>query len=227
MQVHIFKISCDTQKWRICVYTIRALTTLGWDKLPVYLSRPGTWLPLDGGDVGVWLTSVSLAPARGWTFTTRALKGSHQVPWGNAQSFPEEPSLSPDFLGGHCDEKKSPLSPSNLNSCHINNFIRWDVQIPDNGSQLCNVKHQERKHSVCLSRFIWPQNLAKLIFHGTQFEKRCSSTPNSNCVTHSSGLNSENLTRAVVLHQADKRHHNLPFLHPQVQPQLTVHQVWQ
>ena len=52
-------------------------------------------------------------------------------------------------------------------------------------------------------------------------------TPNSNCVTHSSGLNSENLTRAVVLHQADKRHHNLPVLHPQVQPQLTVHQVWQ
>ena len=39
----------------------------------------------------------------------------------------------------------------------------------------CNVKHQEGKHSVCLSRFIWPWNLlAKLTFYGTHLEKHCS-----------------------------------------------------
>ena len=47
-------------------------------------------------------------------------------------------------------------------------------------------------------------------------------TPNSNRVTLSSGLHSENLTGAAVLHQTDKRYHNLPFLLPQVQPQSTV-----
>ena len=106
--MHVFQISCDTQKWRIRVYTIRVLTTLGWDKLPVYLSRPGTCLPLDSRDVGIWLTSVSLTPARGWTFTTRALKGSHQVPWGNAQSFLEEPAPPPDFWEGPLWQKENP-----------------------------------------------------------------------------------------------------------------------
>ena len=73
---------------------------------------------------------------------------------------------------GHCDKKKPPLSPSNLNSCHIDNLLHWDVQIPDTSSPLCNVKHQEGKYSVRLSRFMWPWNLlTKLIFHGTHLEK--------------------------------------------------------
>ena len=31
---------------------------------------------------------------------------------------------------GHCDKKKPPLSLSNLNSCHIDNPLHWDIQIP-------------------------------------------------------------------------------------------------
>ena len=88
-----------TEVTYLCLHYQSAHHT-GWDKLPVCLSRPGTCLPLNSRDVGIWLTSVSLAPAHGWTFTIHALKGSHQVPWGNAQSFLEEPSPPPDFLGG-------------------------------------------------------------------------------------------------------------------------------
>ena len=38
-------------------------------------------------------------------------------------------SRLPDWRD-HCDKKKSPLSLSILNSCHINNFLHWDVQTP-------------------------------------------------------------------------------------------------
>ena len=91
---------------------------------------------------------------------------------------------------------------------------------------MCNVKPQEGKHSVYLSRFIWPQNLLeKLMFHGTHLEKHCSRHPQFKVNYTQLWAPSENLTGAVALHQADKRRDNLPFLLPQVQPQLTVHQV--
>ena len=152
MQVHVFQISCDTQKWRNCVYTIRVLTTLGWDKLPVYLSRPGTCLPLDSRDVGIWLTSVSLTPARGWTLPTRALKGSHQVPWGNAHGRGFTTSRLPR---GATVMKRSPhcLHPTWTAVTSIISFTEMSKFLTSN-LQLGHVKHQEGKDNVHLSWFI-------------------------------------------------------------------------
>lgn len=90
----------------------------------------------------------------GHTFTTRALIGPSQVTWGNAQSFLEEPA-TPRLPGGPLWQKKSPLSPSILKSCHINNFLHWDVHCLTRGSQLGNVKHQEGERSVHLFRFVF------------------------------------------------------------------------
>ena len=43
---------------------------------------------------------------------------------------------------------------------------------PKSCSQLCNVKHEEGKHSVHLPRFMWPRNLlAKRMSHGTHLEE--------------------------------------------------------
>ena len=54
---------------------------------------------------------VSLAPAHGCIFTTRALTGSSQITGGNPQSFPEEPLPPPDFLQGPLLQKEVPIVP--------------------------------------------------------------------------------------------------------------------
>ena len=128
---HVLKISCNTQTWRVCVHTITALTTLGWNNLPAYLSRPRTWLPLEGRGIWVLLTSVSLAPAMAahslhvhWRDQVESheemLKASRKSHYNLQTSWRD-----------HCDRKKSPLSPSIHNSCHINHFLHWDVQSPN------------------------------------------------------------------------------------------------
>ena len=60
---------------------------------------------------------------------------------------------------GHCDKKKSPCL--RLSWPAITSIISFTATAkpPTSSSQLCNMKHHEGKHSVCLSRLIWPWNL--------------------------------------------------------------------
>ena len=173
--IRALQISCNTEKWHIRVHTIRVLTTLGWNNLPAYLSCPGTWLPLKGRELGS-CSSLHLY------LQHVAAPSLHVHWWDQVKSREEMLRASQKSLyhlqtswRGRCGKKKPPLSLSNLNSCHINNLLHWDVQIPDTSSQLCNIKHQEGKHSEHLSRFMWPRNLLKkLILHGTHLEKHRS-----------------------------------------------------
>ena len=49
----------------------------------------------------------------------------------------------------HHHKKKSPLSHSVLNRCHINNFLHWDVQTSN--KQFPNVQHEApRRKTVCI-----------------------------------------------------------------------------
>ena len=127
---------------------IRVLTTLGWNNLPAYLSCPGTWLPLKGRQSGscsslyLYLQHVA-APSL------------HMHWWDQVKSRKETLRASQKSLyhlqtswRGSRDKKKSPLSLSNLNSCHINNLRHWDVQIPDN--QFPTVQHKApRRKTQC------------------------------------------------------------------------------
>ena len=103
---------------------IRVLIALGWNNLPVYLSHPRTWLSLDGRGVRVLLTSVSLAPAHGCTFTTWQVKTCEKTLKASWKSLHNLQTSWRD----HRHKKKSPLSNSVLNRCCINNFLHWDVQ---------------------------------------------------------------------------------------------------
>ena len=68
----------------------------------------------------------------------------------------------------HHHKKKSPLSHSVLNRCHINNFLHWDVQTADKLFPTVQHETPRRKHSVHSPRFMWPWNLlAKRMSHGT------------------------------------------------------------
>ena len=146
--VRVLHISCNTQKWHAYVHAIRALTTLGWNSLPAYLSCPRTWLPLEDRGVKIWLMSISLAPVHGCTFPN-----VHW--WDQVKSHEEMLRASWKSLHhlqtswrGHCDKKKSPLSPSILNSCHIDNLLHWDVQTPH--EQFPTMSHEaSRRKTQC------------------------------------------------------------------------------
>ena len=133
---HTRQISCNTQKWHIRVHTIRALTTLGWNNLPAYLCCPRTWLPLKGRESGS-CSSLYL------NLQHMAAPSLHLHWWDQVKSREEMLRASQKSLYHlqnswrcHRDKKKSPLSVSNLNSCHINNLLHWDIQIPDTSSVL-------------------------------------------------------------------------------------------
>ena len=131
----------------------------------------------------------------------------------------------------HCHKKKSPLSHSVLNRCHINNVLHWDVQTSD--KQFPTVQHEtSRRKTQCvfIQTYLAMKPSWKLTFYGTHLEKHCSRhTQFKLCHTCLWALLwefSRGCDKASTFCD-DKRHHNLPFLLPQVQPQLTVHQVWQ
>ena len=126
----------------------------------------------------------------------------------------------------HCHKKKSPLSHSVLNRCHINNFLPWDVQTSD--KQLPTVQHEapRRKTQCAFIQIYLPQNLlAKWMLQRIHLEKHCS--------RHTEFKLSHTQLWAPLweynwgCYQAAKTHQNVPFLRPQVRPQLTVHRVWQ
>ena len=132
---------------------------------------------------------------------------------------------------GHCDKKKSPLSHSVLNSCHINNLLHWDIQIPHKQFPALPHEAPRRKTQCVLIHIYLTRNLPeKLMFHGTHLEEYCSRHIQLKlCHTRLWALLWEfnrGCGKASTFCD-DKRHHNLPFLLPQVRPQLTVHRVWQ
>ena len=127
--------------------------------------------------------SISLAPARGCTFPN-----AHW--WDQVKSHEEMLRASWKSLHhlqtswrDHCDKKKSPLSPSILNSCHINNLLHWDVQTPQEQFPTMSHEASRKKYNVHLSQCSWPWNLfAKLMFlekhfsRYTQFKLKLSHT---------------------------------------------------
>ena len=79
---------------------------------------------------------------------------------------------------GHCDKKKSPLSPSILNSYHINNFLHWNSQTPY--KQFPTVQHEtSRRKTQCvfIQTYLAMKPSWKLTFYGTHLEKHCSRHP--------------------------------------------------
>ena len=76
---------------------------------------------------------------------------------------------------GHCDKKKSPLSPSILISYHINNFLHWNSQTPH--KQFPTVQHKtSRRKTQCvfIQTYLAMKPSWKLTFYGTHLEKHCS-----------------------------------------------------
>ena len=79
---------------------------------------------------------------------------------------------------GHCDKKKSPLSPSILTSYHINNFLHWNSQTPH--KQFPTVQHKtSRRKTQCvfIQTYLVMKPSCKLTFYGTHLEKHCSRHP--------------------------------------------------
>ena len=81
----------------------------------------------------------------------------------------------PEFLEGPQDEKESSLSLSILNSCHINNFLHGDIQIPHQQFTTgpCEAPRRKRQYAFILIYLPW-NLLVRLVFHGTHLEKHCS-----------------------------------------------------
>ena len=77
----------------------------------------------------------------------------------------------PDFLEGPQDEKESSLSLSMLNSCHINSFLHWDIQIPHKRFATGPCEAPRRKRQCAFILIYLPQNLlVKWVFHGNTRE---------------------------------------------------------
>ena len=113
----------------VCIHTIRALTTLGWNNMSACLSRPRTWLPLKGRELGscprLYLYLQHMAAHSLYMHRQDHIKSQEEILKVSGKSF-----MTSRLPGGSTDEKESSLSLSILNSCHINNFLHWDIQIP-------------------------------------------------------------------------------------------------
>ena len=75
----------------------------------------------------------------------------------------------------HRHKKKSPLSHSVLNRCHINNVLHWDVQTSD--KQFPTVQHEtsgRKTQCVFIQTYLAMKPSCKLTFYGTHLEKHCS-----------------------------------------------------
>ena len=99
----------------------------------------------------LWLMSISLAPACGCTFPNvhwwDQVKSHEEIEEMLKASWKSLHHLQTSWRG-HCDKKKSPLSPSILNSCHINNLLHWDVQTPH--EQFPSMSHEaSRRKTQC------------------------------------------------------------------------------
>lgn len=145
----------------MCCVCVPSECSLPWarNNLPVYLSHPRTWLLWSRG-IKPWLMSIPLAPARGHTFTTRALIGpsSHvrkcsRASWKNLHH--------PRLPGGATVTKRNPhcLHPFWKAVTSIISFT--EMFTAWRGSQLGNVKHQEGERSVHLFSLFAPETFSQ------------------------------------------------------------------
>ena len=158
----------------VCIHTIRALTTLGWNNMSACLSRPRTWLPLKGRELGscprLYLYLQHLAAHSLYMHRQDHIKSQEEILKVSGKSF-----MTSRLPGGATDEKESSLSLSILNSCHINNFLHWDIQIPHKQFTTgpCEASRRKRQYAFILIYLPW-NLLVKWVFHGTHLEKHCS-----------------------------------------------------
>lgn len=128
--------------------------------------------------------------------------------------------------GGATVTKRSPhcLHPSRTAVTLIISFTET-AKLPISGSQLCNVKHQEGKHSVFIQPYLPMKPSCKTNILWNAPRETLFYTHPIQTVSNSALGSTQNLTGAAALRQTDKRHHYLLFLLPQVRPQSTVHPV--
>ena len=154
----------------VCIHTIRALTTLGWNNMSACLSRPRTWLPLKGRELGscprLYLYLQHMAAHSLYMHRQDHIKSQEEILKVSGKSF-----MTSRLPGGATDEKESSLSLSILNSCHINNFLHWDIQIPHKQFTTGPCEASRRKRQYAFILIYLPQNLlVKWVFHGNTRE---------------------------------------------------------
>ena len=162
----------------LCLPLITALVTLSWSNLCLSLSRPRTWLLLEGKGVWVLLVSVSLTPSAGpstWLHTDYTCVA---VTWINQMRKCLKLS-GRGFTNSRLPvrstvTKRSPhfLSHSVLKSCHTLTISFTEMSNSQTSSSQLQLEASRRKTWHALPRFIWLCDfLTELMSHGTHFEK--------------------------------------------------------